>query len=485
MNSQCRASEFSTHNLKMPTDEQQKATTRAQTSSRPPTPTLNLPTGTDGTPTPTGVQTRSSSPCGVPSEIVSKAETQLTRLESMRSIKRRLPECAPNTSMGELKVYGQQADELLKAFYKEHANFEVSWPRSQRDHPYYTENYLYQMQELITDVKVQIGRLSEELAPYQPSRSTSTASSLGKLPELALPSFSGDYARWPAYSELFSSLIISRKDLTDIERLQYLLTSLAGEPAQKVEALPLKGASFTPAWELLKETYSNKRLLIQAQLERLFEPKPTNTKAITALKVLVTNLEGAETALSALGVEDLGDSILTHLVARQMDKAAREAWENSVGSQTEYPTFQKIKDFINQRARALERADAPPPQASTSTAPRQGKPTASRASAHTASADLAAKRKSFPCDLCRGDHFIVMCPKFRGMTVAERRKVVASNMLCYNCCGRHSSANCKSPHKCKQCGIQHHTMLHIPDARPAQPPPQTEASQSSTSAQQN
>ena len=452
----------------MPTDDQQKSTTRSQTSSRPPTPSLQIPSEQEGNLTCTGPETRSSSPSGVPSELLSRAETQLTRLESMTALKNRLPKCAPNTTMTELKVYGQQADELYKAFQKEHSYFDAAWPRSQRDHPYYTERCLFQMQERQADLKIRIGRLADELAPFQPTAahsSASTASTPGKLPELALPTFAGDYTKWPAYCELFSALIIARKDLTDIERLQYLLTSLAGEPAQKVESLPLKGASFTPAWELLKETYSNKRLLVQAQLERIFEPKPTNTKAITALKVLVTNLEGAETALSSLGVTNLGDSILTHMVARQMDKPVREAWETAMGSQTEYPTFQKMKDFINQRVRALERAEAPSSQGLTSSAQRQVRPPAQRASAHAASADLAAKRKSFPCDVCKGDHFVVMCPKFRGMTVAERRKVVASNMLCYNCCGRHSSANCKSPHKCKQCGIQHHTMLHIPDTR--------------------
>ena len=112
------------------------------------------------------------------------------------------------------------------------------------------------------NIKLMIGKLREELAPLQPSFTSGSAQSSpapGKLPELALPTFTGNYLKWPAYCELFSVLIIARKDLTDIEKLQYLLSSLSGEPAQKVEALPLKGASFNPAWELLKGTYENKR----------------------------------------------------------------------------------------------------------------------------------------------------------------------------------------------------------------------------------
>ena len=473
-------------------DEGTGSTTRSQTASRPASPsvTLNIPSEHQtNSSTLTGPETRASSPSGVPSEVLSKAETQLTRLDSMKALKKRLPSCAPNTSITELKVYERQCDDLLKAFQKEHGYFEVAWPRKQRDHPYYLEKWLFQMQELAMDVKLQVSRFMEELAPFQclgASCSTSTVSAPGKLPELAIPTFAGDYAKWPAYCELFSALIIARKDLSDIEKLQYLLTSLAGEPAHKVEALPLKGASFTPAWEMLKDTYANKRLLIQAQLDKLFEPTPAHLKGTAALKKVMSNIEGAQTSLCSLGVTtSLGDCILTHLVARQLDKPSREAWETSRGSQNEYPSFQKMREFVNHRVRALERAETPSSQGPTSSSAKMvAKPPAQRASAHKASQGPSSQ-KSFPCDLCRGDHFIVMCPKFRGMTVAERRKVVASNMLCYNCCGRHSSANCKSPHKCKQCGIQHHTMLHIPDTRPAQPPPQTEVSRSSTAAQQH
>ena len=89
----------------------------------------------------------------------------------------------------------------------------------------------------------------------------------------------------------------------------------------------------------------------------------------------------------------------------------------------EYPTFQQIKDFTINKVRALERAGAPTSQGSTSSTVKvPGKP-AQRASTYTASQGTL-KNRSFPCNLCQGDHFIVMCPKFRVMSVQERRKVV-------------------------------------------------------------
>ena len=111
---------------------------------------------------------------------------------------------------------------------------------------------------------------------------------------------------------------------------------------------------------MLKEAYANKCHLIQAQLDKLYASRPGNLKVSAALKQLITSLEGAKTSLISLGVTtNLGDTILTHLVARQMDKSSREAWETSMTSANEYPTFQRIKDFVNNRVRALERAEAP------------------------------------------------------------------------------------------------------------------------------
>ena len=197
-----------------------------------------------------------------------------------------------------------------------------------------------------------------------------------------MPKFTGDYTKWPAYSELFTALIINRKDFTDIAKLQYLLSSLAGEPAQKVETLPLKGASFSLAWNMLREAYANKCHLIQAQLDKLYASRPANLKVPAALKQLITLVEGVMTSLISLGVTtNLGDAIMTHLVARQMDKGSREAWETSLTSANDYPTFPQIREFVNNRVRALERAEAPSSQGPTSSSAKaSSKPSVQRAS---------------------------------------------------------------------------------------------------------
>ena len=335
VNSHLISEDFSASGI-MVGDEPVKKTSTASKGNSPTPPTasdtLQLPVNIPGDKR----ETRASSPAGIPSELLSRADTQLSRVQSLAALKQRLPTCAPNTTMEELKVFSSLTEELNKAFQKEHAYSDAVCPRKDREHEYYRNNVLFKETELCFDIRLQIGKLKQELAPFQTLCSHDTAKSApapGKLPELALPTFTGDYLRWPAYSELFSALIGSSKSLTEIEKLQYLRSSLSGEPAQKVEALPLKGASFKPAWELLKETYSNKRLFIQAQLDKLFNTKPVLNKNAAALKQLISTVDTAQTSLLTLGIaEQLGDCILTYHVVRQLDKHTREAWETSIGS---------------------------------------------------------------------------------------------------------------------------------------------------------
>ena len=422
-------------------------------------------------------ETRASSPAGLPSELALKYITQVGRITSLKALLGSLPKCAPNTSFEELKVYSTQVEEIHRAFAKDHAYFEAVWPAAHLNHEYFTNTVHVTETQLCLQIKLKLGKLRQELEPFLPQPTHHSQTTPGNLPELSIPTFSGDYLEWPAYSELFTAIIGSSKLLTDIEKLQYLRSSLKGEPAQKVEALPLKGASFQPAWALLSERYQNKRILIQTQLDKLFSAQPLTTKSATALTQLISKVEEAHTALNSLGVsENLGDHILVHYVARSLDRNTREAWETSLGSSQEYPTFRQIREFVSGKARALERAEPVKTHTTTHAQPtkKHSHSTTLRASSNQVTQSANPQQKQFQCDCCGADHFIVVCPKFRSMTVSERRKIVANNALCYNCCGRHSSANCKSPHKCKQCGIPHHAMLHVPTQKPTHSQPYSE-----------
>ncbi|XP_011858790.1 PREDICTED: uncharacterized protein LOC105556317 [Vollenhovia emeryi] len=224
----------------------------------------------------------------------------------------------------------------------------------------------------------------------------------------------------------------------------------------------MAGGSLTPSWELLKDRYENKRLLIHACLDKLFASSTPVPRKAASLDRLVSGVREALKGLEALEVTDkLGDCAVVYHVTRLLDRVTREQWENAVGATRDYPTFETLEEFLTTKLRALERIEATTAHPGPSSAPSPPK----RAHQTTQQSD-----SSYPCDCCNAQHFIVMCSKFRELSPSARHKVAIDKRLCFNCLGRHSVRACKSQRGCKTCSGRHHTMLHgtHPIAAPAQ-----------------
>ena len=436
-------------------------------------------------------RSRSSSPVTLPTQLILKLKSQMGRVKVLKTMRSKLPIHAHSTSVEELEFTLAQVEELHQKFCTEHEYFESAWPARCVDHDYFESEVAAQEAELVWDIKLRVNRLREDvemLNSSRPSLKGSSSSRAGKLPELTLPTFSGIYTEWPGFSELFSSLIIKDTQLAEIDKLHYLRSSLSGEPSRQVNAHPLTGSSFQTCWEYLERRYSNKRVLIEEQLVKLLNLTPVSTRSAATLNSLVASIHEVHKSITALGAaEDMYNCILVHQATNCLDKTTREAWETSVGSSNDYPRYEQLAAFIEDKATALERLEAAehlktsksaqPSSTSTSRSlPRKG-------SAHSASQQKVSAQRSpyaYPCDHCKEDHYIVTCAKFRALSVPDRRSVITRNKLCRNCCGRHRTEDCKSTQRCKTCAQPHHTMLHLPKA----PASAMQAAQTSSKAEE-
>ena len=426
---------------------------------------------------------RASSPTALPTQFILKTKTQMGRINSLKALRSQLPTHSHSTSIEELKLIKAQVDELHSVFGNEHEYFESAWPARCLDHESFQNEVAAQETQLVWDIRIQLNRLREDveaIASSRPSVSSSPAPRAGKLPEIALPTFSGIYTEWPGYSELFSSLKINDRQLSEIDRLHYLRSSLIGEPSRQINTYPLTGSSFQPCWEYLSKKYSNKTVLIEEQLDKLLNLSPITARSATTLNNLVASINEIDKSIKALGAaEDIYNCLLVHQTTNCLDKTTREAWETSVGSSSEYPRYEQLAAFIEDKTTALERLEAAD-QLKDSKKAQASSSSSSRSPAHKGTAHLSSQQKPktqaqpspyrYPCDLCKEDHYIVTCSKFRELSVPERRRVITDGKLCRNCCGRHKLEVCKSAQRCKTCSAQHHTMLHLQNVKaPAQP----------------
>ena len=79
----------------------------------------------------------------------------------------------------------------------------------------------------------------KELQPPSPNGVAvpSSGSLTTKLPKLTLPSSSGEYTQWVSCWDQFTTLVDSKVDMTNVEKLSYLKTSLKSDAAQIVSSL--------------------------------------------------------------------------------------------------------------------------------------------------------------------------------------------------------------------------------------------------------
>ncbi|XP_011157578.2 uncharacterized protein LOC105194393 [Solenopsis invicta] len=123
---------------------------------------------------------------------------------------------------------------------------------------------------------------------------------LVKLPSIDSPKFDGNYERWIPFRDLFDSLIASNITLSPVQKLHYLRVSLTGEAAKVINSIELTNDNYEVAWQLLKQRYENKKLIVQYLIQALFDLPSINREFYSDLRLLADNISQHVQALMKL-----------------------------------------------------------------------------------------------------------------------------------------------------------------------------------------
>lgn len=155
-----------------------------------------------------------------------------------------------------------------------------------------------------------------------------------RLPRIDVPKFTGDYAQWSHFRDIFSSMIGGNPDVSAVEKLHYLKMSLSSEPAQHLKNITISGDNFTRTWDTLVARYKNKRILLDAQLSALFATRKVKSESSASIKQLLADVKEALGALEALGCQvNAWDPIIIFMTIRKLDSESLKRWEESLGAQ--------------------------------------------------------------------------------------------------------------------------------------------------------
>lgn len=180
-----------------------------------------------------------------------------------------------------------------------------------------------------------------------------------RLPKLNLPTFSGKYDDWFPFFDAFNSIIHSNASLNNLQRLQYLRASLAGEASDIVSSLEISfgdssDLNYEIAWTLLKERYDNKRVIVHTYVKTIMELPSMNKENVSELRQIADGASKHIHALRALNRPTAHwDDLLVYVLSAKLDALTLREWQTSLTG-SEISTFKQLADFIAHRCQVLE-----------------------------------------------------------------------------------------------------------------------------------
>ena len=167
------------------------------------------------------------------------------------------------------------------------------------------------------------------------------------------------------------------------------------------------------------------------------------------------------------------NSIVIRLPSYMRTKWVDEA--NECRLRKEKPTFETLREFIGNRARALRSSHGKhyiqsliAKRNSRMSEPNEDEmnneePTCeTTTSLATQSTDEQESSDEIEeCLYCQGDHTIDECSNYRNENLEDRTKYAKQNGMCFNCLVRgHMTRFCEEPMRCSKCSRKHHSLLH-------------------------
>ena len=135
---------------------------------------------------------------------------------------------------------------------------------------------------------------------------------------------------------------------------------MKGNAAKLLSSITISDSNYEVAKEILKNRYSNPRLISRAHGKSIVNIPRQGTENSKSLNLLIESVEEHRLALSNLGhnVEEQ-DLFLLYIVVEKLSPVTRQKWEIATPG-TDQQTFNQLKTFLHNRCRALEAAESEP-----------------------------------------------------------------------------------------------------------------------------
>jgi hypothetical protein len=258
-----------------------------------------------------------------------------------------------------------------------------------------------------------------------------------------LPTFNGEFEKWPVFKRIFNLMIGDNEDLEPVEKERYLLQVCTDEALQRIIPFSRGPDAFNDMMTALTDYYDNPDKIRENILS-----------AIRKLPFITSRMDEnvADFKTKALIIvkhvqeyPKVSDDFCTRVVTEFLNR-----WHPTLRQwfirkhETMQDIVKVLEEFYAERERAIKFGEL------KLTDNKKG-----------VSVVVTSSKPHDPrqCAFCSGSHFTSRCDA--ESRPSERRNIAVKNRLCFNCLRpNHNARQCES-RGCKHCGLKHHSLLHI------------------------
>ena len=134
----------------------------------------------------------------------------------------------------------------------------------------YTDYEVQIRAELLKLTKFIDSKKTKDIKPSSSSVKTAERSAgKVKLPRFEIKKFNGNPVAWRLFIESFDAAVHGNSDLSDIEKMNFLMNYVEGEAENVIQGLLLSNDNYSVAKTMLEERYGDPQLLISAHMSKL------------------------------------------------------------------------------------------------------------------------------------------------------------------------------------------------------------------------
>ena len=305
-----------------------------------------------------------------------------------------------------------------------------------------------------------------------------------KLPKLSLPHFNGNPTQWTTFWDSFQSTIHSNVDLSNVDKLKYLQTSLSGEAAQTISGLQITNDNYEEAIELLEKRFGNKQIIISRHIEDLMQlSRVSSNEDLRGLRLLYDKMETVTRSLKSIGVKSESYSaVLSPVIMSKLPSELRLFISRRLGEEWDVVgLLEQLGEEISLREKCVLSSIGHTTRHAEKEwhGNRLNQNQSYRKQLPTASTLVVENRMpQVPnCLFCNSKHFSASCTKVTDPNA--RKKILRDLRRCFVCLrAGHINRDCNSRSRCFHCQGRHHSSIcgsraENPQAPSAIRPPQT------------